>query len=159
MTAAGHTLVWIDAREAVIVRNPNGGFVFEHIDSDVPVHRRSTGHVRHDPTIRHGGGGSPQSAGESHRQEHLVRFRRRVADRLPVADDLTIIGPGTVREHLEQEILEADRRHHRGRVIVSESAERMTDRQLAARLGRAAGTEPRRRIVGTTAGAARGARA
>lgn len=146
---ATHTLVWIDAREAMIVRRRDGEIVIERIGSDVPAHRRSTGHVRHDPGIRHGGGGgSPQSAGEPQRQAHLARFLRIVADRLPIADDITILGPGTVAEHLERGLQAEDRHLLRRRTVRSEPSGRLTDRQLAARLDREAGIERRRRTVG-----------
>jgi hypothetical protein len=146
---ATQTLVWIDAREAVIVRRQDGEIVVERLESDVPAHRRSTGHVRHDPGLRHGGGGSsPQSAGEPRRLEHLARFLRIVADRLPVNDDITILGPGTVPEHLEHDLCADDRHHLRRRVVRSERSGRMTDRQLAARLDREVGIERRRRTVG-----------
>lgn len=144
-----HTLVWIDSREAVIARDPNGEVELERIDSDVPDRRRSTGHVRRDPTVRHGGGGgNPQDAGEAHRREHLARFLRLVADRLPITDDLTLLGPGNVREYLERDVRAADRRRQSTRSIASEAAAPMTDRQLVARLRQANGTAPRRRVAG-----------
>ena len=144
------TLVWIDAREAIIVARRGGEIVIERIESEVPDHRRSTGHVRHDPSVRHGGGGTaPQSAGEPHRQEHLAHFVRLVLSVLPEGDDLTILGPGTVREHLAHEVDAADRHHHRQRSVRSAAAARQTDRQLAARLDRELGIEPRRRTVGS----------
>jgi hypothetical protein len=143
-----HTLVWIDAREAVIVARDGDEVVLDRLVSDVPAHRKATGQVRHEPGIRHGGGGAPQTAGEPHRLEHLHRFIHEVAARLPEADDLTIIGPGTVREQLEREIRAADRHHRRTRVVTCAAAGRMSDRQLVARLSREAGVEPRRRTVG-----------
>jgi len=143
-----HTLVWIDAREAVVVRREGDEVILERLTSDVPAHRKATGQVRHEPGIRHGGGGAPQTAGEPHRLEHLHRFVLQVAARLPDHDDLTIIGPGTVREQLDREVREADRHHRRTRVVTCAAATRMTDRQLVARLSREAGLEPRRRTVG-----------
>ena len=149
MAGRSHTLVWIDAHDAIIVGHRGDEIVLERIASDVPDHRRSTGHVRHDPSARHGGGGgAPLPAGEPQRQEHLAHYLRIVADRLPIADDLTILGPGVVREHLERELQDEDRRHHRARQVSSAPAERMTDRQLTARLHRESGVEPRRRTVG-----------
>lgn len=142
------TLVWIDAREAVIVRLQGDQTGLERVDSEVPPHRRSTGHVRHDPAVRHGGGGSPQTAGEPHRLEHLARFVEQIASRIAPDDDLVIIGPGTVREHLERRVSELDERHGRSRAISCEAASRLTDRQLIARLRHDAGTDLRRRTVG-----------
>ena len=57
------TLVWIDAREAVIIRMQGDRARIERVELEVPPHHRANGRVRHDPAICHGGGGSPQSAG------------------------------------------------------------------------------------------------
>ena len=141
------TLVWIDSREAVVVRRVAGASVLERFESEVPPHHRATGHVRHDPNVRHGGG-VPQTSGEPHRLEHLARFLEVVADALPSHDDLLILGPGTAHEHLARLVQERDRQHRVVRVIVSDAAARMTRPQLVARLRRAMGEEPRRRTVG-----------
>jgi hypothetical protein len=133
--AISHTLVWIDAHEAIIVGHRGDEIVIERIGSDAPDHHRGTGNA-------------PHPSGDPQRNEHLRRFVRIVADRLPVADDLTVLGPGTVREHLEHELVVADGHQHRTRTVVTAPAERMTDRQLVARLCREAGVEPRRRTVG-----------
>lgn len=146
--AAPITLVWIDAREAIIVRGLDGAVRLERIESDVPAHHRATGHVRHDPGVRHGGGGPPQTAGEPRRLEHLARFLDAVAARLPGDEDLLLLGPGIVREHLARQITETDERHRVARNIVCEAAPPMTRRQLVARFRRAMGEEPRRLTVG-----------
>ena len=142
------TLVWIDAREAVIVRWRDDRARLERVDSDVPAHHRATGHVRHDPGVRHGGGGPPQTAGEPHRLEHLDRFVEQIANRLPPGDDLLILGPGTVHERLERLVRETDERHERSRGVSCEASSQLTDRQLIARLRHFAGADPRRRTVG-----------
>jgi hypothetical protein len=142
------TLVWIDAREAVIVRWERDRADVERVESEVPAHRRSTGHVRHDPMVRHGGGGGSQTAGEPHRLEHLGQFVENVADRLGPDDDLLILGPGTVHERLERHIRESDEHHGRHRDISCETSPPLTDRQLIARLRHVAGADARRRTVG-----------
>lgn len=144
---ASHALVWIDAREAVIVRIQGDRVRREHVQSEVPAHHRSGGHVRHDPSVRHGGA-SPRSAGESHRIEHLNRFVADIADRLAPDDRLLVVGPGTVHERLACHIAENDVQHRRVRAITSEAATPMTDRQLVARLRRHAGVVARQRSVG-----------
>ena len=141
------TLVWIDAREAIIVRRDDGESRVERIESDVPAHHKSTGHVRHDPGVRHGGGGPPQTAGEPRRLEHLARYLEIVVDRLPPHDDLLVIGPGTVHEHLARRIAELDLRHRIVRDVACEAAPPMTRHQLQARVRRASGEAPRRRAV------------
>ncbi len=141
------TLVWIDAKGAVIVRLQGDRTRLDRMVSDVPPHRRETGHVRHDPEIRHGGG-NPQTAGEPHRLEHLKRFVEEVADRLAPHDDVMILGPGTVHERLARHLATSDEHHGRHRLIACEVSARLTDGQLIARLRRFSGIEPRRRTVG-----------
>jgi len=115
--------------------------------SDVPAHHKATGHVRHDPNVRHGGG-RPQTAGEPHRLEHLKRFVAEIADRLAPDDDLLILGPGTVHERLARQLSETDARCGRPRRIACEPSSPMTDHQLVARLRTFAGLDLRRHTVG-----------
>lgn len=142
------SLVWIDSREAVIVRWQDNTADVEHLESDVPPHRRTTGHIRHEPGIRHGGGGPPQTAGEPRRLEHLERFVSLVGDRVSPDDDLLILGAGTVRERLERHMIEDDERHGRTRIVTTEASPPLTDRQLIARVRHLAGADPRRRTLG-----------
>lgn len=141
------TLVWIDSRDAVIARWQHGEVRLERMPSEVPPHHQVTGHVRHDPTVRHGGGKS-QTAGEPHRLEHLRRFVSQVADRVEPADDLLVLGPGTVHERLARTIADRDAHHHRRRDVACETSPPITNRQLVARLHAFAGVEPRRHTVG-----------
>lgn len=140
-------LVWIDAREAIIVAWADGQARVVRVESAVPAHHRSTGHVRHDPSIRHGGGG-PQRADEPHRHEHLAQFMREVEAGLPAGNDLYLIGPGAVHERLADRVREHDRRSGCARTVRCETSARHTDRQLVALLRRRAGSPARRRTVG-----------
>ncbi len=142
-----NTIVWIDARKAVIVSWGDAGAHLERIDSDVPAHHRATGHVRHDATV-HPGGGAPKTAGEPHRLEHLAQFIDAVACRLPDDDDLLILGPGTVHERLEREVGERDRRHGHDRLVTGEASPPLTERQLVARLRHLAGADAPRQTLG-----------
>jgi hypothetical protein len=142
------TLVWIDAREAVIVRVEGDRVPIERVECEVPAHHRATGHVRHDPAVRHGGGGIPKSAGEPRRIEHLNRFVGDIANRVVAGDDLLILGPGTVHERLARQLAASDEHHGRHRNIACEASPPMTDRQLMARLRRFAGVAPRRHTIG-----------
>jgi hypothetical protein len=142
------TLVWIDAREAVIARWQMGEVRLERLRSDVPSHHRATGHVRYDPAVRHGGG-APQDAGEQRRLEHLARFVELVATHVPPDDDLVILGPGTVRDRLEHVVRETDEHASRTRSVTCRAAARLTDHQLVARLRHVAGADPRRWTGGT----------
>jgi hypothetical protein len=147
-TRRPRTLVWIDSREAIIIRWLDGKALLERVESEVPAHHRATGHVRHDPVFRYGGGGVPQTAGEPHRLEHLNRFLMQIANHVQSGDDVLILGPGTVHERLERQLAQSDTHHRRQRRIACEAAPPLTDRQLIARLRAFAGVETRRRTVG-----------
>jgi hypothetical protein len=136
-------LVWIDTRQAAIARWDGEAGIVEHLVSDVPVHHSGMGHVRHTPD-RHGGGQS-QDAEDHDRLAHLERFLDEVAGRLEAADRLVIIGPGTVREHLERLLREADAVHRRDRLAGGGPSGPLTDRQLVKRLREIQGDVPRRR--------------
>lgn len=141
-TAEGATtLVWIDSEEAIIVRWADRATV-ERIRSDVPGRHRSTGHHRFDPLVRHGGG-APDAA-ERARRDHLRAFLDDVAGHVPETDDVTVVGPGMVRERLERSLRADDRKHGRRRHVHSAAAERLSEQELVAHVRQLAGDAPRR---------------
>lgn len=142
------TLVWIDAREAIVASWSGDAADLMRLESDVPPRHRSTGRVRHRPEVRHGGGGLSQSALERHRQEHLARFIELVARRLPNDEDVVILGPGHVRDRLARQLASSDIRHRRERTVCVEPATRLSERQLIARLLALQGETPPRQKVG-----------
>jgi hypothetical protein len=148
------TVVWIDSREALILRWNDGAASIERIESEVPAHRKSTGHVAHSPSIRHGGGGSSQTADEPHRHEHMTRFIQAVGGHLPADERLVILGPGTVRDALERSLRVDDARHHRARSVSAEPAPRLTPRRLVERLRDENGAPAGRTPVGPGPGSA-----
>ena len=139
MTIEPRTLVWIDAEQAIIVRW-DGAPRLTRIESEVPSHRRLGGQVRRDVNLRTRGSPPP----DPHREEHMRQFLRLVADRLAAGDDLELIGPGTVHEHLAVLLKDEDRVHGRLRTVLASPAGLLTDAQLIARVRTAAGDPPRR---------------
>jgi hypothetical protein len=147
ITGPAPVLVWIDAERATIAEWREGDAQLHPIESSIPPHRRSTAHVRHEPTVRHGGGGPDD--GEAHRLEHVRRFLAEVADALPKDAPVRILGPGTMPRRLATVLEERDRHASRIRAIECIAAARLTDRQLAAELREAAGAPvPRQRPAG-----------
>jgi hypothetical protein len=146
------TLVWIDSREAVLVRWNDHQVSIERIESEVPQQHKATGLVRRHPhyaaDMMTGGYGHPHSSAERHRHEHLARFLDQVAAKVEDEEPLHIIGPGSVREQLERLVREADTRHHRTRPLTCDPARRLTERQLVSRARTLAGDLPTRRTVG-----------
>lgn len=140
---AATTLVWIDSEEAIIVRWEDRATV-ERVRSDVPGRHRSTGHVRVDPNVRHGGGGASASSIDRERRERMRAFFVDVMAHVPEADDVMVVGPGVVREKLERAIRQEDRDHRRVRRVHSQASERLTEHELVAHVRALAGDAPPR---------------
>jgi len=137
------TLVWIDSEEAIIVRWEDRATV-ERVHSTVPGRHKSTGHVRVDPNVRHGGGGPSASAIDRERRERMRTFFVEVMAHVPEKDDVTVVGPGLVREKLERAIRQDDRDHRRVRRVHSQASERLTEHELVAHVRALAGDAPPR---------------
>ncbi len=138
-SAAG---VWIDARTATIVRWDGRAATHATIESDVPPHHRSSGRGAERGPIAHGAGG-PRSAGECHRLEHVRAYLAAVRALLP-ADDLLLVGDGTLVDRLAREIANEDVRHQHSRRVVVQHSNPLSEPQLVARLRSFAGSPPRR---------------
>jgi hypothetical protein len=121
------TVVWIDAEEAIVVDRLEDPQV-RWFHSDVPVHRKSTAHVRVRPTTRHGGGLS-QDAAEHDRSEHLRAFVAQVEEALAGARAVLVLGPGQVGGRLAREL-----RRRGGVRVERELAARRTIPQLIERM-------------------------
>jgi hypothetical protein len=140
------TVVWIDGRQAIVghwVGYPIvAGFV-----ADIPSRHRSTGHIRHDPAVRHGGGGVPDDRIARDRAGHVSRYLDRVADAIPPAGPILVLGPGEIGEQLGARLRAADQHANRARPIDVERSGPLTERQLVARLRVLGGSPPKRRVV------------
>ena len=134
------TLVWIDTEEAIIVRWADRATV-ERIRSDVEGRHGSAGHLRFDPAASHDGGSEADIA-ERARREHLRAFLEEVAAHVPENDDVTVVGPGLIRERLEHSLRTDDRRHGRPRHVHSAPADRLTEQELVAHVRALAGDAP-----------------
>lgn len=141
------TVAWIDGEHATLAHWA-GYPIVEGIASDTPARHRSTGHIRHDPGVRHGGGAYPDDRMERDRRGHRDRFVERVAAAVPSDGLVLVLGPADVRDLLATAVRAADRRAGRTRPVTTEATGRLTDRQLVARLRSLAGAAPRRRVVG-----------
>lgn len=136
-------LVWIDAEAATLVRWDGEPHV-ERIESDVPARHVSTGHVRHDPSVRHGGGGAVQDRIDRERLDHIRRYLDAVAAAIGPEEDVEILGPAGLRGELAMALAEGDARRALPRIVGTDAAGPMTERQLVARLRARIGDFPRR---------------
>jgi hypothetical protein len=146
-TADEFALVWIDAEGARILRW-RGKLTEVRVPSDIPVHERSTYHVRHDPRVRYGGGGRGADEAARHRTEHVRRFLARVEATLGAEETLEVLGTGELCQRLASQIRRHDRTHHRNRPVTVDQSMRLTRPQLVARLRQRIGLAPIRGVAG-----------
>ena len=114
--------IWIDHRKTVIVSVTDKGVETSLIRSDMEKHVRYSG--------------SPQEdAAEDQRDKrftgHLNKYYDNIISRIRDAESILILGPGEAKVELEQR-LESEALG--GRIVGIETVDKMTDRQIAARV-------------------------
>jgi hypothetical protein len=116
--------LWIDHRKAVIVIVTDEGEEIKEIASHMEKHVRFTGGTASEL-------GSTEDMRDRQFGNHLNSYYDRVITALAGADSIQIFGPGEakgeLRKRLEHEGLE-------GHVLAVETADKMTDRQIAAKV-------------------------
>jgi hypothetical protein len=133
------SLVWIDSREAVIVRAEAAMPVLTRLASDVPGRHRSTGHRRVKVFAGHGARGPEAGHPDDERLEHRRAFLAEVAHELPLPDRVVVLGPGPVRDHLAGQLHDDPARLAAGGTVEVQPSAPQTDRQLLARFRELAG--------------------
>jgi hypothetical protein len=120
--------LWIDHRKAVIVTLSDEGEATRLVESNVEKHVRYSGGAQ--------SGGSHESrpgTGEDTRERHfegqLHQYYDEVIAHIRIADAILILGPGEAKGELKAR-LERDGLAHR--IVGVETADKMTDRQIAA---------------------------
>jgi hypothetical protein len=114
--------LWIDHRKAVIV---------SLTDKVQKIWRIISGMEKH---VRFSGGAREVSAEDQRDRRftgHLYKYYDRVVSSIRDADSILILGPGEAKGELRTRL---DDEALGGRVVAVETADRMTDRQLAAKV-------------------------
>jgi hypothetical protein len=123
--------LWIDHRKAIVVTIKNDKELIRVIESNV------------EPRVRLAGGsrtaspyGPQEVASEGKRDEryrhHLDAYYREVIKAIRDADSILIFGPGEAKGELKKAIEES--RELGRRIVGVESADKMTQRQIAAKV-------------------------
>jgi len=115
------------------------------IHSGVPRRHRSIGHVRRDPTVRHGGTGRSEIEMTRRRGEYLHRYLDKVAEAIAPFDRVVVTGGGPLPGELAGRLADREQGRPLPRTIELDHAGHRTDRQLVARLRQLAGHPPLRR--------------
>lgn len=116
--------LWIDHRKAVIVMVTEEGEETTELSSNMEKHVRFKGRTASED-------GSKEDVRDRQFENHLNSYYDGVIAAIRDADSIQIFGPGEakgeLRKRLEQEGLKS-------RVLAIETADKMTDRQIAAKV-------------------------
>jgi hypothetical protein len=116
--------LWIDHRKAVIVSVTDSVEETSLIRSDMEKHVRYSGAAQED---------SAEDQRDTRFTGHLNNYYDHVISRIRDAESILIFGPGEAKGEF---IKRLERESLRGRVVESETVDKMTDRQIAARVRR-----------------------
>jgi hypothetical protein len=115
--------LWIDHREAVIVVVSSSGEETKHIVSNMEKHVRFSGAAAE--------GGTGEDVRDRKFGNHLNSFYDEVIANIRDANSLQIFGPGEAKGELEKRL---EGSSLIGKVINVETADKMTERQIAAKV-------------------------
>jgi len=122
--------LWLDHRDAIIVILTDAGEEIKHITSDSGKHIRCSG-SSHSKTPE----GLKEVTSEDQRDRkfdnQLNKFYDELIASIRDADSIQIFGPGEAKGELEKRL-----KHEqiKGQILTSETADKMTDRQVAAKV-------------------------
>lgn len=115
--------LWIDHRQAVIVVVTDAGEETKHIISNMEKHTRFSSGSSED--------GSQEDVRDRQFGNHLDSYYDEVIAVIRDADSIQIFGPGEAKGELEKRL------EHEGlkaRIVDIETVDKMTDRQIAAKV-------------------------
>ena len=115
--------LWIDHRQAVIVVVTDAGEETKHIISNMEKHVRFASGSSED--------GSQEDVRDRQFENHLNSYYDEVVTVIRDADAIQIFGPGEAKGELEKRL---DHEGLKGRIVAVETVDKMTDRQIAAKV-------------------------
>jgi hypothetical protein len=116
--------LWLDHRKAVIVVLSGAGQETIKINSDMEKHVRFTGGTASED-------GSTEDVLDRQFDNHLNLYYDKVYAIIHEADSLLILGPGQAKTELKKRL---EHHHLKGVVLEVETADKLTDRQIAAKV-------------------------
>ena len=115
--------LWIDHRQAVIVVVTDAGEETKHIISNMEKHVRFSSGSSED--------GSQEDVRDRQFENHLNSYYDEVVTVIRDADAIQIFGPGEAKGELEKRL---DHEGLKDRIVAVETVDKMTDRQIAAKV-------------------------
>jgi len=115
--------LWIDHRQAVIVVVTDAGEETKRIISNMEKHVRFSSGSSED--------GSQEDVRDRQFENHLNSYYDEVVAVIRDADAIQIFGPGEAKGELEKRL---EHEGLKGRIVGIETVDKMTDRQIAAKV-------------------------
>ncbi len=116
--------LWIDHRKAVIVIVTDAGEVTQEITSNMEKHVRFTGGTASED-------GSTEDVRDRQFGNHLESYYDRVVAVVRDADTIQIFGPGEAKGEFKKRL---EHKSYKGKILAVETMDKMTDRQIAAKV-------------------------
>lgn len=121
--------VWLDCERAHVISVEEGKHMLETLESNIETRVRFEGESK--SFSRRGGTLVNPSKKRTKRRKHqLDTYIERVLERIEGTEEVLIFGPAETKLELKKSIL----KRRRAPVVSLESAERMTQRQMIARV-------------------------
>lgn len=114
--------LWIDHRETVMVTLTDGAEDTQHIESGMEKHVRFSGGAQ---------AASEEDLRDNQFAEHLSKYYDRVISAIGNTESILILGPGEAKGELVKRL---EHKNLGGRIVAVETVDKMTDRQIAARV-------------------------
>jgi len=114
--------IWIDHRKTVIISVTDKGEETSLIKSDMEKHARYSGATQED---------SAEDQRDTRFTGHLNKYYDHVISCIRDAESILILGPGEAKVELEKRL---ENKALSGRVVGIETVDKLTDRQIAARV-------------------------
>lgn len=118
------TGIWIDHRQAIVVSVGKDGEVTQRIESGIEKHVRFSGHAA-------GEEGSADNQRDRQYASHLQVYYDEVIAHLQGADRILLIGPGAAKGEFGKRLAD---KGLGANVVAVETADKMTDPQIAAKV-------------------------
>jgi hypothetical protein len=116
--------LWIDHRKAVIVIVTEKGEEIKEISSNMEKHVRSMGGTASED-------GSTEDVRDRQFGNHLNSYYDGVIAWIRDAEAIQIFGPGEAKGELEKRLKD---KGYKGHILANETMDKMTDRQIAAKV-------------------------
>ena len=117
--------LWIDRRKAVIVSISDEGEKTKRISSNLEKPVRPPG------SVHSKAGYQPEDQRDRQLVNHLNKYYDEVISFIHDAESILILGPGEAKDELKKRI---ESKKLYGRIVCIETVDKMTDRQIVARV-------------------------